>query len=130
MRRENLNRCKEGTNDQSWSPSRAVMSMACRDTTPIIDSAVRMNSTLYDLFFSISIYKFSLVHVRVLSSPSVQVVFVARSAARHRQDGLSFTIAVSKQERGPQHSDAVGLLVQSSQSMTSLQPLSDGCPEQ
>ena len=65
----NLNACKKGSRDQSWSPSRAVMSMACRNTTAIIDPAVRMNSTLYGVFFSM--YKFSLVHIPVLSRPRI-----------------------------------------------------------
>jgi hypothetical protein len=62
---------------------RAVMSMACRNTTAIIDPAVRMNSTLYGVFFSI--LKVSLVHIPILSSPSVQAVFIAPSATQHRQ---------------------------------------------
>jgi hypothetical protein len=66
---KNLNACKKGSRDQSWSPSRAVMSMACRNTTAIIDPAVRMNSTLYGVFFSM--YKFSLVHIPVLSRPRI-----------------------------------------------------------
>jgi hypothetical protein len=66
---ENLNACEKGSHDQSWSPSRAVMSMACRNTTAIIDSAARMNSTLYGVFFSM--YKFSLVHIPVLSRPRI-----------------------------------------------------------
>ena len=66
---ENLNACEKGSHDQSWSPSRAVMSMTCRNTTAIIDPAVRMNSTLYGVFFSI--LKLSLVHIPFLSSPRI-----------------------------------------------------------
>jgi hypothetical protein len=49
---KNLNVRRKGSRDQSWSPSRAVMSMTCRNTTAIIDPAVRMNSTHYGVFFS------------------------------------------------------------------------------
>jgi len=47
---ENLNACEKRNHDQSWSPSRAVMSMTCRQTTAIIDPAVRMASTMCELF--------------------------------------------------------------------------------
>jgi len=47
---ENLNACEKRNHDQSWSPSRAVMSMTCRQTTAIIDPAVRMVSTMCELF--------------------------------------------------------------------------------
>jgi hypothetical protein len=66
---ENLNACEKGSHGQSWSPSRAVMSMTCRNTTAIIDPAVRMNSTLYGVFFSM--LKLSLVHIPFLSSPRI-----------------------------------------------------------
>ena len=36
---------------QPASPSRAVMSMACRCTTIVTEPAARMNSTTYDVFF-------------------------------------------------------------------------------
>jgi hypothetical protein len=94
---ENLNVCEKGSRDQSWSPSRAVMSMACRNTTAIIDPAVRMNSTLYGVFFSM--LKFSLAHIPVLSSPSVQAVFIAPSATQHRQGGLSLRAILSRQSQ-------------------------------
>jgi hypothetical protein len=64
---KNLNLRRKGSRDQSWSPSRAVMSMACRNTSTITNSAARMNSTLYGVFFSM--YKTSLVHILILSSP-------------------------------------------------------------
>src|SRR5664280_578280 len=95
---ENLNACEKGSHDQSWSASRAVMSMACRNTTAIIDSAVRMNSTLYGVLFSM--LKFSLVHIPVLSSPTVQAGFIAPSATQHRQSGLSLTAILSRQSQG------------------------------
>ena len=93
--KENLNAYKKGSHGQSCSPSRAVMSMACRNTTAIIDPAVRMNSTLYGVFFSL--LKLSLVHIPVLSSPSVQAVFIAPSATPHRQGGLSLMVILSRQ---------------------------------
>jgi hypothetical protein len=92
---ENLNACEKGSHDQSCSPSRAVMSMACRNTTAIIDPAVRMNSTLYGVSFSI--LKLSLVHIPVLSSPSVRAIFIAPSATQHRQGGLSLMAILSRQ---------------------------------
>jgi hypothetical protein len=49
---KNLNVRRKGSRDQSWSPSRAAMSMACRSTNAITDPAVRMNSTHYGVFFS------------------------------------------------------------------------------
>jgi hypothetical protein len=67
---ENLNACEKRNHDQSWSPSRAVTSMACRQTTTIIDPAVRMVSTICELFFQV--LKVILASVSVLSSPSVQ----------------------------------------------------------
>jgi hypothetical protein len=91
---ENLNACEKGSHDQSCSPSRAVMSMACRNTTAIIDPAVRMNSTLYGVFFSI--LKVSLAHIPVLSSPFVQAVFIAPSVTQYRQGGLSLMAILSR----------------------------------
>jgi hypothetical protein len=94
---ENLNACKKGAATTSLGHLRAVMSMTCRNTTAIIDPAVRMNSTLYGVFFSI--LKVSLVHIPVLSSPSVQAVFIAPSATQHRQSGLSLMAVLSGQSQ-------------------------------
>ena len=48
---ENLNAYEQYNHNQSWSPSRAVTSMACRQTTATIDPAVRMVSVMCKLFF-------------------------------------------------------------------------------
>jgi len=108
---ENLNTCEKGSHDQSWSPSRAVMSMACRNTTAIIDSAARMNSTHYGVFFSM--LKFSLARIPILSSLSVQVGFIVSSATRHRQGGLNLMAILSRQSQGsekPTARECCGLL--------------------
>jgi len=55
--------------------------MACRQTTAIIDPAVRMLSTICELFFRAT--KQSLTPVSVLSSSSVQAVSIAHSAVQH-----------------------------------------------
>jgi hypothetical protein len=71
------------------------MSMACRTTTAIIDPAVRMNSTSFGVFFSV--LEPSLVHIPILSSPSVQATVVGPSATQHCQGDFTLIMSLSKQ---------------------------------
>jgi hypothetical protein len=66
---ENMNAYEQRNHDQSWSPSRAVMSMTCRQTTVIIDPAVRMVSTMCELF--LQVLAASLQRIPGLSSPRI-----------------------------------------------------------
>jgi hypothetical protein len=95
---ENLNACEKRNHDQSWSPSRAVTSMTCRQTTTIIDPAVRMVSTICELFFQV--LKVILATVSVLSSPSVQAVSIAHSAVQHRRGSFNTMLLTHIQDGG------------------------------
>jgi hypothetical protein len=74
------------------SPSRAAMSMTCRDTNPPIDPTVRMISTRLEVFSPL--LRTSIAAIPVLSSLAVQAVFNGHSAIsrQNRQSGFLDTM--------------------------------------